>query len=184
MAIKITIPTPLRQFAGGNSEVEVNAATAGDAILELTTTYSDLRNHLYNEQGKLRNFINIYVGDEDIRHLDGPATPIKENETLTIVPSIAGGSSAATARADSSLPELSNAEVARYSRHLLLPEVGLEGQRKLKNARVLTIGTAALAAGLYLQPQALARSVVDFDVVDESNLHRQIIHKQRMPVKR
>ncbi|MGQ0542370.1 MAG: MoaD/ThiS family protein, partial [Blastocatellia bacterium] len=94
MAITIVIPTPLRQFAGGNSEIEVNAATAGDALLELTATHSELRKHLYNEQDKLRNFINVYVGDEDIRHLDGPATLVKDGETIMIVPSIAGGSTA------------------------------------------------------------------------------------------
>ena len=70
MAVTIVIPTPLRQFAGGNSEIEVNAATAGDALLELTATHAELRKHLYNEQDNLRNFINVYVGDEDIRHLD------------------------------------------------------------------------------------------------------------------
>ncbi|MBX3244789.1 MAG: molybdopterin-synthase adenylyltransferase MoeB [Acidobacteria bacterium] len=179
MSIKIAIPTPLRQFAGGNSEVEVEAATAGDALLELTSSYSELRKHLYNEQGNLRNFINIYVGDEDIRHLDGPETPVANNETIMIVPSIAGGNSTATARANSQLPDLSNAEIARYSRHLLLPEVGLEGQKKLKNARVLTIGTGGLGSplGLYLAAAGVGTiGVVDFDVVDESNLHRQIIH--------
>ncbi len=92
MGVTVVIPTPLRQFAGGNSEIEVQAATAGDALLELTTTHAELRKHLYNEQDKLRNFINVYVGDEDIRHLDGPDTPVKDGETIMIVPSIAGGS--------------------------------------------------------------------------------------------
>jgi molybdopterin/thiamine biosynthesis adenylyltransferase/rhodanese-related sulfurtransferase/molybdopterin converting factor small subunit len=179
MSITIVIPTPLRQFAGGKSEIEVNAATAGDALLELTATHAGLRKHLYNEQNNLRNFINVYVGDEDIRHLDGPATLLKDGETIMIVPSIAGGSSAAEARSTSELPQLSNDEIARYSRHLILPEVGLEGQRKLKNARVLTIGTGGLGSplGLYLAAAGVGTlGIVDFDVVDESNLQRQIIH--------
>jgi sulfur-carrier protein adenylyltransferase/sulfurtransferase len=179
MGVTIVIPTPLRQFAGGQSEIEVNAATAGDALRELTSTHAELRKHLYNEQDKLRNFINVYVGDEDIRHLDGPATPVKDGETIMIVPSIAGGSIAGEARAESSLPELSNEEIARYSRHLILPEVGLEGQRKLKNARVLMIGTGGLGSplGLYLAAAGVGTiGIVDFDVVDESNLQRQIIH--------
>ena len=91
MAITIVIPTPLRQFAGGRSEIEVEAATAGDALEALTSTHAELRKHLYNEQDNLRNFINVYVGDEDIRHLDGPATQVKDGETIMIVPSIAGG---------------------------------------------------------------------------------------------
>lgn len=178
MPITIVIPTPLRQFAGGNSEIEVEAATAGDALRELITEHNELRKHLYNEWDDLRNFINVYVGDEDIRHLEGPGTLVKDGETIMIVPSIAGGSTAAEARVEA-LPELSNDEVARYSRHLILPEVGLEGQRKLKNARVLTIGTGGLGSplGLYLAAAGVGTiGVVDFDVVEESNLQRQIIH--------
>jgi len=180
MSVTIVIPTPLRQFAGGKSEIEVEAATAGSALEELTATHAELRKHLYNEQDNLRNFINVYVGDEDIRHLDGPATAVKDGETIMIVPSIAGGNYAAEARAaDSSLPELTSEEYARYSRHLILPEVGLEGQRKLKNARVLTIGTGGLGSplGLYLAAAGVGTiGIVDFDVVDASNLQRQIIH--------
>ena len=179
MSVTIVIPTPLRQFAGGSSEIEVNASTAGDALLELTADHAELRKHLYNEQNKLRNFINVYVGDEDIRHLDGPATPLNDGETIMIVPSIAGGSAVAEAKVIDPLPELSNQEIARYSRHLILPEVGLEGQRKLKNARVLTIGTGGLGSplGLYLAAAGVGTiGIVDFDVVDESNLQRQIIH--------
>ncbi len=179
MAITIVIPTPLRQLAGGNSEIEVNAATAGEALSELAATHIELRKHLYNDQNNLRNFINVYVDDEDIRHLDGPATPVKDGETIMIVPSIAGGSSVAEARSTQPLPDLSNEEIARYSRHLILPEVGLEGQKKLKNARVLTIGTGGLGSplGLYLAAAGVGTlGLVDFDVVDQSNLQRQIIH--------
>lgn len=178
MAVTIVIPTPLRQFAGGNTEIEVEGATVGEALDRLTTKFADLRKHLFNEQDNLRNFVNVYVGDEDIRHLDGVATTIKEGETIMIVPSIAGGSIAAEAKADE-LPTLSNEEYARYSRHLILPEVGLEGQRKLKAARVLMIGTGGLGSplGLYLTAAGIGTiGLVDFDVVDESNLQRQIIH--------
>lgn len=178
MPITIVIPTPLRQFTGGSSEIEVQAATAGDALRELITEHKELRKHLYNERDDLRNFINVYVGDEDIRHLDGPGTLVKDGETIMIVPSIAGGSTAVEARFEA-MPELSNDEIARYSRHLILPEVGLEGQRKVKNARVLTIGTGGLGSplGLYLAAAGVGTlGVVDFDVVDASNLQRQIIH--------
>ncbi|MEP7077054.1 MAG: molybdopterin-synthase adenylyltransferase MoeB, partial [Acidobacteriota bacterium] len=179
MAVTIVIPTPLRQFAGGKSEIEVDAATAGDALEALASEHGELRKHLYNEQNNLRNFINVYVGDEDIRHLDGPATAVKDGETIMIVPSIAGGSLAAEAKAADALPDLNPDEYARYSRHLILPEVGLEGQRKLKNARVLTIGTGGLGSplGLYLAAAGVGTlGIVDFDVVDASNLQRQIIH--------
>ena len=179
MAVTIVIPTPLRQFAGGRSEIEVEAATAGEALAALTTKFADLKKHLYNDQNALRNFVNVYVGDEDIRYLDGENTQIKDGETIMIVPSIAGGSGAAEAKSENDLPNLSNEEYARYSRHLILPEVGLEGQRKLKAARVLMIGTGGLGSplGLYLAAAGVGTiGVVDFDVVDESNLQRQIIH--------
>jgi molybdopterin/thiamine biosynthesis adenylyltransferase/rhodanese-related sulfurtransferase/molybdopterin converting factor small subunit len=176
MAINILIPTPLRQFTGGKSEVAVEAANVSQALDALTAEFTGLRKHLYTEQDTLRNFINLYVGDEDIRYLDGPETKLSDGDELTIVPAIAGGSAAAPTK---ELPTLTTEEYQRYSRHLILPEVGLEGQRKLKNARVLTIGTGGLGSplGLYLAAAGVGTlGVVDFDVVDQSNLQRQIIH--------
>jgi molybdopterin/thiamine biosynthesis adenylyltransferase/rhodanese-related sulfurtransferase/molybdopterin converting factor small subunit len=178
MPITITIPTALRQFAGGTSRIEVDAATAGEALDQLTSEHAELRRHLYDDKKALRSFVNIYVNEEDIRHQSGAATPLKDGDTLMIVPSIAGGS---TAEADVSteLPSLSNEEIARYSRHLIMPEVGMEGQRKLKATSVLMIGTGGLGAptGMYLAAAGIGRlGIVDFDVVDSSNLQRQIIH--------
>lgn len=89
---KILIPTPLRQFAGKNDTVEVSAATIGEALAALTGQHQDLRKHLYNDEGKLRSFVNVYLNDEDIRYLSKEATPVKESDTISIVPSIAGGS--------------------------------------------------------------------------------------------
>src|SRR5713101_4697839 len=97
MPVTITIPTPLRQFAGGQSEIQVNASTAGEALDQLTTTHAELRRHLFNDQNSLRNFVNVYVNDEDIRHANGPDTPVKEGDTILIVPSIAGGANVAQA---------------------------------------------------------------------------------------
>jgi adenylyltransferase/sulfurtransferase len=179
MAVTVVIPTPLRQFAGGNSEIEIEAATAGEALEKLTTEHAELKKHLYNDGGNLRNFVNVYVGDEDIRDLEGLDTEVKSGNEILIVPSIAGGNIGAEARAEKDLPNLSNEEIARYSRHLILPEVGLEGQKKLKAARVLMIGTGGLGSplGLYLAAAGIGTlGIVDFDVVDESNLQRQIIH--------
>ena len=179
MAVTIVIPTALRQFAGNKSEIEVQATTAGEALDALTSQFGDLKKHLYNDAGVLRNFVNVYVGDEDIRDLDGTDTAVKDGDEILIIPSIAGGNIATEAKAADSLPSLTNEEYARYSRHLILPEVGLEGQRKLKNARVLMIGTGGLGSpsGLYLAAAGIGTmGIVDFDVVDESNLQRQIIH--------
>src|SRR5438309_2308723 len=189
MPVTITIPTPLRQFADGQSEIQIDARTAGEALDKLTSTHSELRRHLFNDQNALRNFVNVYVNDEDIRHANGPDTPVKEGDTILIVTSIAGdaavldeiaGKDAGEPEAGiPALPMLSNEEVARYSRHLIMPEVGMTGQRKLKAASVLMIGTGGLGAplGMYLAAAGVGRlGLVDFDVVEMSNLQRQIIH--------
>jgi MoaD family protein len=88
---KILIPTPLRQFVEKKDSVELSGATVGDLLAALTSQYSDLRRHLFSDEGKLRSFVNIYVNDEDIRYLSKDATPVKDSDTVSIVPSIAGG---------------------------------------------------------------------------------------------
>jgi len=178
MSVTISIPTASRQFAGGKSQFEVEARTAGEALNQLSNQFADLRRHLYDDKNKLRSFVNVYLNDEDIRHQSGAATPLKDGDTLMIVPSIAGG---ATAEADlaAELPSLSNEEIARYSRHLIMPEVGVEGQKRLKAASVLMVGTGGLGSplGMYLAAAGVGRlGIVDFDVVEFSNLQRQIIH--------
>jgi adenylyltransferase/sulfurtransferase len=89
---KILIPTPLAQHAGGLREVAASGATVQEALEQLVAQYEDLRKHLYNDQGKLRSFVNIYVNDEDIRYLQREATPLGDSDIISIVPSIAGGS--------------------------------------------------------------------------------------------
>ena len=181
MAVTITVPAALRQFAGGNSRIEVEATTAGEALERLTSQYSELRHHLYSDQNTLRSFVNVYLNDQDIRHQSGPDTRLQDGDTLMIVPSIAGGATAEM-ELTSPLPELSHEEISRYSRHLIMPEVGMEGQRRLKAASVLMIGTGGLGAplGMYLAAAGVGRlGIVDFDVVEESNLQRQIIHGTR-----
>ncbi len=88
---KILIPTPLRQFVEKKDSVELSGATVGDLLAALTSQYSDLRRHLFSDEGKLRSFVNIYVNDEDIRYLSKDATPVTDSDTVSIVPSIAGG---------------------------------------------------------------------------------------------
>ena len=91
MAVKVMIPTPLRVYTGKRDSTEVTATTVGEALSGLTTQFGDLRKHLFTEDGKLRSFVNVYVNDEDIRYLNKEATPTKDGDTISIVPSIAGG---------------------------------------------------------------------------------------------
>jgi molybdopterin/thiamine biosynthesis adenylyltransferase/rhodanese-related sulfurtransferase/molybdopterin converting factor small subunit len=173
MANRILIPTPLRAFTGGKDALELEGNTVGDLLQALIAQHGDLRRHLYSDDGRLRSFVNVYLNDEDIRHLQKEQTPVNPGDTISLVPSVAGGNVTAET------PELTRDEVQRYSRHLIMPEVGMDGQRKLKAARVLCIGAGGLGAPstMYLAAAGVGTlGLVDCDVVDASNLHRQIIY--------
>src|SRR5688500_6771394 len=182
----IHIPTPLRPFTDKQESVQVSGGTVGELLADLTKKYDGLRKHLYTDEGKLRNFVNVYLNDEDIRYLQREATPVKPGDSLSIVPSVAGGSPVAPVGADlqvgretAELPELTPDEIKRYSRHLIMPEVGMDGQRRLKAGSVLCIGAGGLGspAAMYLAAAGIGRiGIVDFDVVDFSNLQRQLLH--------
>ena len=173
---KVLIPTPLRQFTGKQDAVNATGSTVGEVLATLTQQFPDLRKQIFTDEGKVRSFVNVYLNDEDIRYLSKDATPAKEADTISLVPSIAGGS---TITAPPDAGTLSNDEILRYSRHLIIPEVGIEGQQKLKAAKVLLIGAGGLGAplGLYLAAAGVGKlGLVDFDVVDFTNLQRQVIH--------
>jgi len=172
----IAIPTALRQFAGGQATYEVSAQNVGQALSQLTAEYPDLGKHLFNDEGNLRSFVNIYFDEEDIRYLDGLETPLQDGSELTIVPSIAGGATTADPHTTQSL---SSDEIMRYSRHLIMPEVALAGQEKLKAASVLLIGAGGLGSplGLYLAAAGIGKiGIVDSDIVDVTNLQRQVMY--------
>jgi adenylyltransferase/sulfurtransferase len=89
----IRIPTPLRPYTDNLKEVEVNASNVGEALDALTERYPSLRQHLYDESGNLRAYVNIFLQQEDVRNLRGQATPLTGDDRLLIIPSIAGGRS-------------------------------------------------------------------------------------------
>ena len=175
MPVTVHIPTPLRPYVDGRDEVATEHGTVTEVLEQLTNEYAKLGAHLLGQDGRLRSFVNVYLNDRDIRELDGEDTRVVDGDEISIVPSIAGGA----APVDTALPELSHEEVLRYSRHLILPEVGPEGQRRLKAARVALIGAGGLGspASLYLAAAGVGTlGLVDFDVVDTTNLQRQIVH--------
>ncbi|MCW3096352.1 MAG: Dinucleotide-utilizing enzyme involved in molybdopterin and thiamine biosynthesis family 2 [Chthonomonadaceae bacterium] len=185
---RVLIPTALQQFAGGTDELDITGATVQDVLDGLAAQYPELKRHLFNEQGELRHFVNVYKGSEDTRTLQGMATTVSEDDELSIVPSIAGGAGptkplpepvSVISEERGADAELSNDEILRYSRHLILPEVNLEGQKRLKAAKVLCIGAGGLGSPLMLYLAAAGVGtigIVDFDTVDMTNLQRQIIH--------
>jgi MoaD family protein len=91
MSITVRIPTALRGYAGGTAEVEITAPTVGDALTRVVERYPQLKPHLYDERGQLRNFVNAYVNENDVRALDGTSTALRDGDAITLVPSIAGG---------------------------------------------------------------------------------------------
>ena len=91
MAMIVLIPTPLRPYTDSKDAVEADGATVGELLADLTRRHSGLKAHLYNEQGKLRSFVNVYVNDEDIRYLQKEQTPVSAGDTISIIPSVAGG---------------------------------------------------------------------------------------------
>jgi molybdopterin converting factor small subunit len=91
MAVKVMIPTPLRQYAGKQESIQVQAGTVGEALSALTGQFEELKKHLFADDGRLRSFVNVYVNDEDIRYLQKDQTRTKDGDTISIVPSIAGG---------------------------------------------------------------------------------------------
>src|SRR5919201_2033598 len=93
---KILIPTPLRPYTDKQDAVEAAGATVGEVLADLTRRHVGLKTHLYNDQGKLRSFVNVYVNDEDIRYLQKEQTPVNATDTVSIIPSVAGGASTTT----------------------------------------------------------------------------------------
>jgi adenylyltransferase/sulfurtransferase len=89
----IRIPTPLRPYTNSQAEITVTGETVGAVLTDLTRQHPTLRQHLYSENGDLRAFVNVFLNEEDVRHIRGTDTPVKDTDRLMIVPSIAGGAS-------------------------------------------------------------------------------------------
>ncbi|HXY41685.1 MAG TPA: ubiquitin-like small modifier protein 1 [Vicinamibacteria bacterium] len=173
MPVRVRIPTPLRPYAGGRAELSAQGATVAAVLAAVVAESPGLRPHLLAEDGRLRSFVNLFRNGEDVRAHGGLSAPLADGDQLAIVPAIAGG------MAPVEEAVLSKEEIARYSRHLIMPEVTIEGQRRLKQSSVLLIGAGGLGspAALYLAAAGVGRiGMVDFDVVDESNLQRQVLH--------
>lgn len=91
MAVNVRIPTPLQRLTGGKGDVSASGATIKEVINQLESNYPGFKEKLYSEDGELRRFINIYINEEDIRFLDSDSSPVKDGDTISIIPAIAGG---------------------------------------------------------------------------------------------
>ncbi len=180
--IRIFIPTTLRLFTEQRSEAELEGSTVREALSALADEYPEAKKALYDENGELRRFINVFVGENNIKDLDGMDTPVKDGDEIMLIPAIAGGAPKESILGDRTGEKLTNDEIQRYSRHLLLKEIGVKGQKRLKAAKVLIVGLGGLGSPLsqYLAAAGVGTiGLIDFDDVDETNLQRQVIHGTR-----
>jgi molybdopterin/thiamine biosynthesis adenylyltransferase/molybdopterin converting factor small subunit len=168
--VRVYVPTSWRRFTGGCARLAHDAEDVRGLLEWLIGEYPALGSEIFDRGGNLHRFVNVYVNDQGIDDLQGLATPLAREDEVAVIPAMAGG-----ATRSRFTPE----QAVRYSRHIILPEIGGVGQRKLLNAKVVLIGAGGLGspAALYLAAAGVGTmGVVDFDSVDLSNLHRQILH--------
>lgn len=171
MSASVYIPTPYREATGGKSQVMAEGTTVLEVLKSLGDTYPDLKERLLTPEGQIPGYLSVYVGDEEVRNLQGDATPVKDGDEISLIPAMAGGSG----------PALTEEQLERYSRQVILPEVGTEGQKKLLSAKVAVVGAGGLGAPvlMYLAAAGVGTlGVIDGDRVERSNLHRQPIHSE------
>ena len=132
MAVTVLIPTTLRAYTDRKSEIDLDGGTVGEVLQKLVALYPDSKKSLFDEDGKPRSFVNVFLGETNIKNLNGLDSATKDGDTIMLIPAIAGGSPVdESVIPDERTTELSNDEIKRYSRHLLLPEVGVDGHEKL-----------------------------------------------------
>jgi molybdopterin/thiamine biosynthesis adenylyltransferase/molybdopterin converting factor small subunit len=168
MPARVYIPTPLRQLTGGQAKVQVEGATVAAALEELESRYPGIKERVLDQSGEILQHVNLYVNDTSVEDLGGREAPLRPGDELSIVPAMAGG-----------IGEFTRDQVKRYSRHIILSEVGGKGQRRLLESKVLVIGAGGLGSpvALYLAAAGVGTlGIADFDRVDLSNLQRQILH--------
>ncbi len=181
MPVSVYIPTPFRRLTGNRQHVQVEGANVGEVLENVEKQYPGFRSMIFGSGDELPAHINIYVNKQEIGSLDGIATAVSDGDEVAVIPAMAGG-----ADENSSSPHrkhigaLTPEQVNRYSRHIIMPQVGPTGQRKIMESSVLIIGAGGLGSpiAVYLALAGIGTiGIVDFDVVDISNLQRQILHQ-------
>ncbi len=182
--MKVYISATLRSFFGRNAELSVAASDIKGILDKITTEYPDSHKIVFDENGELRSFIKIFVAGEDKTDKSNWSEALGENEEVLLLPAIAGGVSRESIIPDERRKAVSfdDAEVERFENHLLLREIGVKGQKRIKAARVLVAGAGALGSPViqYLAAAGVGTiKVVDFDDVEISNIQNQVIHTSR-----
>ncbi len=182
--MKVYISATLRSFFGRNPVIEAPAGSIRDILGYLTDEYPEAKNIIFDSEGRLRDFIRIYAGNEDRTETDKWYKELKSDDELLLLPAIAGGAPVQSLISDERRKEVSfdDSEIERFGKHLLLREIGVKGQKRIKAAKVAVIGAGALGSPViqYLAAAGVGTiKVVDHDEVSLENLQSQIIHSSR-----
>lgn len=178
VAVDVYVPVPFRRITGDRTHVEARGHDVREVLEDLEAQYPGFRGLVFNERREVPAHINIYLNNQEIRAVGGLDTPLNEGDQVAVIPAIAGGAERDSV-ARSAAP-LTPEQVMRYSRHIIMPQVSSEGQRKLMEAKVLVIGAGGLGspASIYLTLAGVGTlGILDFDVVELSNLQRQTLHQ-------
>src|SRR5574337_9379 len=168
VAIRVYIPAPYRGVTQNQPRVEGRGSDLVELLADLERRFPGLHPLVFDRMGELHRHLNVYVNNVAVEELEGKRTALKDGDEVALIPAMAGGSG-----------PFNEEQIRRYSRHIILPEVGGRGQRKLLNSSALLVGAGGLGspAALYLAAAGVGRlGIIDADVVDMSNLQRQILH--------
>ncbi|SKB77305.1 adenylyltransferase and sulfurtransferase [Lachnospiraceae bacterium] len=182
--MKVYISATLRNFFERHEELDVTAGSIREILNNLQDEYPDSKKILFDENGTLRNFIQIYAGEDNRTSEDKWDEPLSEGDTILLIPAIAGGAPEESIISDSRRKEVSfdDKEIERFGKHLMLREIGVKGQKRIKASRVVIAGAGALGSAViqYLAAAGVGTiKVVDFDEVALDNLQSQVIHTTR-----
>lgn len=172
----IKIPTPLRKYTDQKRTFTTGESTLSEALRDFASEYPEVEENLLDEEGNVRSYIKIYIGDEEVDPGRNGSRSLDEETVVSIVPAIAGGGP--TAGDNRPEGDFTKEELSHYRRHFSIPEIGMKGQKKLKASSVLAVGTGGLGAPIlqYLAAAGIGTiGIVDFDRVEASNLHRQVL---------
>ncbi|MYF82528.1 MAG: thiamine biosynthesis protein ThiF, partial [Chloroflexi bacterium] len=169
MSVKVYIPTPFRKITGNRTFVDAEGIDVNGVLRDLDQRFPGFGEMVFDGDQELLEHVNVFVNNHEITSLNGAETPVADGDELAVIPALAGGAGSAMT------PEM----VERYSRHLIMDQVGPLGQRKLIDGKILAVGAGGLGSPVlvYLAAAGIGTiGIADFDVVDRSNLQRQIIH--------
>ena len=175
--ITFTIPSVLNG-GGGEKKINVEAGTLSVAFTKISETMGDdFKRRVLNSDGTPRSLINIYINGKNAKFSSGLNTELKENDEIYILPAVAGGSH----DTGGEVSDLSEKELDRYSRQIMLEEIGYQGQLKLKQSKVCVVGVGGLGNPITARLAAMGVGkirIVDRDVIELSNLHRQTMFNE------